>query len=138
MTKNTDVIRALAPLGFFYVIATVVFACGAPGAHAQKSIDQETRKIEYLIHEVQSLQGAQFFRNGVGYDGNAAADHLRLKWRAAGSRVTTAADFIRLCATVSSFSGLAYTIRFTDGREITSEDFFRQKLLDYKEPSSGP
>src|SRR4029077_1439722 len=77
-------------------IATVVFACGAPGAHAQKSVDQETRKIEYLIHEVQSLQGAQFFRNGVGYDGNAAADHLRLKWRAAGSRVTTAADFIRL------------------------------------------
>ena len=123
---------------FFYAIATVVFACGASGAHAQKSIDQETRKIEYLIHEVQSLQGAQFVRNGVGYDGNAAADHLRLKWRAAGSRVTTAAEFIRLCATVSSVSGIAYTIRFTDGREITSEEFFRQKLLDYKEPSSGP
>ncbi len=96
------------PCFFFYVIATVVFACGAPGAHAQESVDQETRKIEYLIHEVRSLQGAQFFRNGVGYDGNAAADHLRLKWRAAGPRVsTTAADFILLCATVSSVSGLA-------------------------------
>jgi hypothetical protein len=123
---------------FFYVIATVVFACGASGAHAQTSIDQETRKIEYLLHEVQSLQGAQFVRNGVGYDGNAAADHLRLKWRAAGSRVTTAAEFIRLCATVSSVSGIAYTIRFTDGREIIAEDFFRHKLLDYREPSSGP
>ena len=90
----------------------------------------EHRKVEYLIASVEALQGAQFIRNGKSYDAKAAADHLRLKLRTAGSRVVTADDFIRYCASVSSLSGMPYEIRFADGRVVTSETYLREKLAE--------
>ena len=91
--------------------------------------DAESRKIEALIQAVERLQGqAVFLRNGSSYDAKAAADHLRLKWKNAGRRVKTAQDFIRGCATGSSISGQPYRIRFNDGREIASADFFWTEL----------
>ena len=91
--------------------------------------DAEASKIEALIQAVAKLQDqATFIRNGTAYDAKAAADHLRLKWKNAGRRVKTAQDFIRGCATGSSMSGQPYRIRFQDGREITSADFFWTEL----------
>lgn len=91
--------------------------------------DAEAQKIEALILAVARLQGqAVFIRNGSEYDAKAAADHLRLKWKNAGRRVKTAQDFIRGCATGSSMSGQPYRIRFQDGREVTSADFFWTEL----------
>jgi hypothetical protein len=117
-----------------FLVLACLLGAGLAGvlrdARAQTTVLQETQKIEYLISEVQSLNDATFFRNGVGYDGVAAAAHLRLKWHAAGSRVTTAEDFIRRCATGSSVSGLPYTIRFSDGHELTSERFLHRKLRE--------
>jgi hypothetical protein len=85
----------------------------------------EAQKIEDLIQDVERLQGqATFVRNGAEYDARTAADHLRLKWKNAGRRVKTAGDFIRGCATGSSISGKPYLIRFKDGREVTSSDWF--------------
>lgn len=92
----------------------------------------EARKIDYLIASIESLQGAQFIRNGTAYDAKTAAGHLRLKLRNAGSRVATADDFIRLCASVSSVSGTPYQIRFTDGRVVSSETYLRQKLAEFE------
>jgi Family of unknown function (DUF5329) len=92
----------------------------------------EGQRIAYLIASVETLQGAQFIRNGTTYDAKAAADHLRLKLRMAGSRVVTADDFIRLCATGSSVSGLAYQIRFADGRVVSSQAYFQQTLAEFK------
>lgn len=91
----------------------------------------EDQKIEYLIASVAALQDAQFVRNGTTYDARAAADHLHLKLRMAGSRVTTADDFIRVCASVSSISGTPYQIRFADGREVSSEIYLRQRLAEF-------
>ncbi|MGH8443240.1 MAG: DUF5329 family protein, partial [Nevskiaceae bacterium] len=54
--------------------------------------------------------------------------HLQLKREKAGSRVRTAGDFIRLCASYSSLSGEAYLIRFADGRTRTAEDVLREEL----------
>jgi hypothetical protein len=90
----------------------------------------ESRKIVYLIASVESLKGAEFIRNGTAYDGKAAAEHLRMKLQNAGSRVTTADDFIRLCASASSMSGTPYLIRYSDGRVVTSEGFFKQRLAE--------
>lgn len=104
-------------------IAVTAFAGGAPSL--------EERKIEYLIASIETLQNAQFIRNGVAYDARAAADHLRLKRRSAGSRVATAEDFILICASVSSMSGMAYQIRFSDGRTILAEAYLRQQLADF-------
>jgi len=101
-------------------------------AHAADSASLEGQKIAYLITSIETLQGAQFIRNGTPYDAKAAADHLRLKLRMAGSRVLTADDFIRVCATASSVSGAPYQIRFADGLVISSEAYLRQKLAGFK------
>jgi len=91
----------------------------------------EDARIEYLLAVVASLQDAQFIRNGKAYDSKAAVDHLRTKLRAAGSRVQTAEDFIRDCASESSISGKPYAIRFADGTVLLAADFLRQKLLEF-------
>ena len=88
----------------------------------------EAAKIQHLIASVETLEGAQFLRNGRAYDAKAAGDHLRLKLRTAGDRVKTADDFIRLCGSRSSLSGEKYRIRFADGTTVDSEVFFRNRL----------
>ncbi len=100
-------------------------------AHAESPDVLEGRRIEYLIASIESLKNAEFVRNGSAYDAHAAADHLRLKRQKAGSRVATAEDFIRVCASVSSMSGAPYQIRFTDGRLVTSESFLRARLVEF-------
>jgi hypothetical protein len=111
------------------VICLLIFSIGVL-AHAADAMSVESRKIEYLLASIETLQGAQFIRNGTAYDAKHAADHLRLKLRNAGSRVVTAEDFIRLCASVSSVSGIPYQIRFADGRVVSSEAYLRQKLAE--------
>jgi Family of unknown function (DUF5329) len=101
-------------------------------AHAANLTPLEAQKIEYLIAAIETLPNAQFIRNGTAYDAKDAAGHLRLKLQSAGSRVATAEDFIRLCASVSSVSGLPYQIKFADGHTTTSEAFLRQKLADFE------
>jgi hypothetical protein len=59
---------------------------------------------------------------------------LRLKREKAGSRVKTPDDFIRLCGSVSSMSGLPYQIRYADGRVETSEAFLRARLAQLERP----
>jgi Family of unknown function (DUF5329) len=101
-------------------------------AHAADFASLEVRKIDFLIASIEGLQAAQFIRNGTAYSAKDAANHLRLKLRSAGSRVSTAEDFIRLCASASSVSGTPYQIRFSDGRTILSEAYLRQKLGEFK------
>ena len=43
-------------------------------------------------------------------------------------------DFIRLCGSVSSMSGLPYQIRYADGRVETSEAFLRARLAQLERP----
>jgi Family of unknown function (DUF5329) len=114
-----------------YLLVVVLFAIGAH-AHADGLAPLEARRIEYLIASIESLPNAQFIRNGTAYEAKDAADHLRLKLRAAGSRVASAEDFIRLCASVSSVSGLPYQIKFADGLTTTSEAYLKQKLAEFE------
>ena len=110
------------------------FLCVAAATHAAEMAPAEQRKIEQLIAAVTGLPNAQFIRNGSAYDAAAAGDHLRLKLKNAGSRIKTADDFIRYCASTSSVSGEPYKIRFADGREVTAEQFLRQKLAELQHP----
>ena len=113
--------------------ATLVCAlllCAASAAAQQAPALSEAQKIDALIQTVGGLRGAVFIRNGSEYDGQAAADHLRLKREKAGSRVATADDFIRRCGSVSSMSGRPYQIRWADGRTETSEAFLRARLAE--------
>jgi Family of unknown function (DUF5329) len=91
----------------------------------------ESKKIDFLINTVETLEDATFVRNGTPYDAKTAANHLRRKLKSAGSRVKSADDFIRYCATASSISGIPYQIRFSDGRVVSSEAFLRAKLAGF-------
>ena len=112
------------------VTAFVILAIFSGTVSAQDNI--EKKKIYFLISSVENLKGAKFIRNGIEYDdGKAAADHLRLKLQNAGGYVQTADDFIRLCASKSSITGKPYMIRLSDGKTITAEEYFREKLKEY-------
>jgi hypothetical protein len=111
------------------IAAFVILALFSIIVNAQDNI--EKKKIEFLISSVENFKGAVFIRNGSEYDGKAAAEHLRLKLKNAGSRVQTADDFIKLCASQSYFTGRPYMIRLSNGKTIKSEEYFREKLKEY-------
>ncbi len=112
---------------------TVALLAGSLLAHARELAPVERQKIEYLIASIETSGDAQFIRNGTAYSARAAADHLRLKLRNAGSKVRTAEDFIQYCASTSSTTGEPYQIRFPSGQVMTSEAYLRQKLLEFHE-----
>lgn len=109
------------------ILFLAVFAASIASAREQS----ETDKIHYLIATVEALKSAVFIRNGAEHDPREAADHLRLKLKRAGSRVKTADDFIRLCASRSFISGKPYLIRFKDSTVLEAEVFLRNKLKAY-------
>ena len=92
---------------------------------------REQQRIDFLIDAVAAMHDASFVRNGIAYPASKAADHLRRKLRYAGDAVPTAEAFIDTCATRSSLSGLAYTIRLADGNEVASADYLREQLAAY-------
>lgn len=112
-------------------LVAVALLTASVAAHADERSTAESARIEYLLAVVASLHNAQFIRNGTSYDSAAAVKHMRLKLSAAGSRVRTAEDFIRYCASASSVSGTPYEIRLADGRLVRSGDFLRQKLMEF-------
>jgi hypothetical protein len=113
------------------LIASLVLVGWSMSTHAAELSALEAEKIDYLIVSVAELHQGRFIRNGISHDAKSAAAHLRRKLRAAGSRITSADDFIDLCASASSVTGRPYRIRFADGREIDAKEYFRQKLAEY-------
>ncbi len=85
-------------------------------------------EIEALLHYVGALDGASFIRNGDVHTPKEAESHLRVKWEKQDSKIATAEDFIRLCATQSSMSGKPYHIRFADGHEEESAAVLAKQL----------
>ncbi len=69
-----------------------------------------------------------FIRNGVEHSPAEAAEHLEGKWRGAGEEVATPEDFIRICASRSSWSGQPYTVRRGDGTVVSSEAWLTATL----------
>ena len=92
----------------------------------------EHAKIEQLITIVEHLTSAHFVRNGRAYGASTAARFLRDKWKDRERSVHSAEDFINNVATRSSTTGLPYRIRFDDGREMTTAEFFRAELAKLK------
>ena len=95
---------------------------------AQALEPAEKQKIETLIKQVRALKDARFIRNGSSYSADNAATFLRRKWQANESNVKTARNFIDKVASFSGTSGKPYLIRFNDGREIKSQEFFLAEL----------
>lgn len=95
------------------------------------ALDQkEANKIEFLISAVENAENAVFIRNGTEHDSKEAGEHLRMKLRKAGNHINNADDFIKICSS-SYLSGKPYYIKFSDGKILEAEKFFRQKLSAY-------
>ena len=52
----------------------LAFLFAAALAHAGSPAPLEARKIEYLIRSVETLENAEFVRNGTAYEAKAAAE----------------------------------------------------------------
>ena len=88
--------------------------------------------IDALIARVAQARGVVFIRNGSEHSAAEAAAHLQRKLAAAHGRVTTAEQFIDVLGTRSSMTGIAYTVRLADGRELTSAAWLRQLLREVR------
>jgi hypothetical protein len=124
------------------IVALFALCLCAPAALAAAPAEsaatpEENARIERLISAVENLKDATFVRNGTDYDGKAAADHMRRKWKIVAKDVKTARDFIRLVGTKSSQSDKPYVIRFKDGKEIESAKFLSEQLEKLEKPAEG-
>jgi hypothetical protein len=94
---------------------------------------REQARIDFLIRGVETATNVKFVRNGTEYDGAAGAKHLRLKLGYAGERVKTAEDFVKYCASESSFTHQKYKIRAADGTLTDATTYFHAKLREFDE-----
>lgn len=116
-------------------LSVLVYGQSSPATQPSLS---ETKKIEMLISNIRGLKNAQFVRNGKEYDGQAAADHLQMKWSHEKAGIRTARDFIEQIASKSSQSGKPYLIRFDDGREVTTAEYLTTLLTAIEHAATRP
>lgn len=93
---------------------------------------QSDAEISALLGKVEHARGVTFIRNGSAHDASEAAAHLRRKLAAAHGRIDSAEQFIDAIGTRSSMTGIAYRVRFADGREIDSAAWLRQLLREVR------
>lgn len=96
------------------------------------------KEIEALLAVVTEMKDASFIRNGGSHGGKEAAAHLRMKWDKQKDKIKTAEEFITLCATKSYLSGERYKIRFKDGTEKFSSDYFTEELKKLRRKEAKP
>jgi hypothetical protein len=116
-----------ARLWLLLALVTAV-PCSLPAREAR-----EQARIDFLIRGVETATNVKFVRNGTEYDGVAGAKHLRRKLDYAGERVKTADDFVKYCASESSFTHQKYKIRAADGTTTDAATYFHAKLREFDE-----
>src|SRR6266487_2444956 len=116
-----------------FIITTLL--AGAFFALRAQNPYTEEQKITHLISYVRSLD-ATFIRNGSGYNPSQAADHLQVKRSYAGSKITTAEDFIGKLASRSSLTGKPYLVRFKNGKEFPCEMVLKFELKNLENGKS--
>ena len=93
-------------------------------------------EIQYLLSAIGS-SSCTFTRNGTNYRPEEAEDHLRMKYRRAGTRITSAEAFIERLASESSWTGQPYLIRCGINDPTPSGDWLTRKLGEYRRSYSG-
>ncbi len=88
-------------------------------------------EIEYLLTSVEQ-SGCTFIRNGDAHPAAEAADHLRMKYARAGSRVKGADQFIDRIASKSFLSGRAYTIQCGEADAYPTRLWLSERLAEYR------
>lgn len=109
-------------------IGCLILAVCSGVASASEMPAAEQKKIDALIAGVERMSDAVFIRNGKQYSTDLAAEFLRRKWKSYRSEIRSATEFIDKVASFSSTTGKRYSIRWRDGTERSSEEFFRAQL----------
>ncbi len=104
-----------------------ILACFISTASYAESLS-EKQKISQLLDAIETSH-AVFIRNGSEYSSKEAKEHLQMKLNKAGSRITTAKDFILNVASKSSSTGQPYYIK-TDDTKVEAEKWLLLKLAD--------
>jgi Family of unknown function (DUF5329) len=101
-------------------------------ADAQPTTTMQS-EVEHLLGSIQR-SGCTFYRNGSWHDAKAAQAHLRGKYErlVTYGQLASAEQFIDKAATQSSFSGQAYRVRCSDGKEVPSRDWMREQLRQFR------
>jgi hypothetical protein len=90
---------------------TVVALSLALSAAARASADPAAQgEIDHLLQYV-AQSSCTFVRNGDEYSGEKAREHLAMKYRFVGGRISTAEEFIQYLGTGSSVSGEPYHVK---------------------------
>lgn len=115
------------------LLGLVLALAFAQGAHAERPTPVALAEIEYLL-DYMGRSGCEFYRNGVWYDSGTAKAHLRYKYDVLTQhgQIGTAEDFIDKAATKSSLSGRAYKVRCDAGLELSSSQWLRNALANYR------
>jgi hypothetical protein len=114
--------------GAFIVLLTALVVQGGFAATTLPPAPlTDAEKIEALILAVEARKDLQFIRLDTAHTAGEAASMLRVKLAFAGDRVKTVDDFIDHVATATQ-SGKPYSVRYADGKEVSSAEFLRQEL----------
>lgn len=92
-----------------------------------KGLSYERAKIRYLLGHTSRSQYS-FDRNGLVYDGEKTARHLRKKYLQRIDKVRTAQDFIDKVASISTASGRPYLALPGDGKAYPTGDILNYEL----------
>ena len=93
------------------------------------------REIDHLLTFV-ATSPCTFVRNGTEYPPDKARDHLASKYQFAGSKITTAEEFIKYLATESSMSGELYHVK-CGKTDALSGVWLTDELNRFRKASSG-
>ena len=116
------------PAGLVLSLGWLVLTVGLGWTAPSDLPSAEKKKIESLISGVEQMTDAAFIRNGKKYNAAAAAEFLRRKWKSRQAEIHSAVEFIDKVGSFSSKSGKPYSIRWPDGKERLSSEFFRAQL----------
>ena len=120
-----------APRTLAALAATLAFALST-AAFAETTAQRE---IDHLLTFV-ATSSCTFVRNGTEYPPDKARDHLASKYQFAGSKITTAEEFIKYLATESSMSGELYHVK-CGKTDALSGVWLTDELKRFRKASSG-
>jgi hypothetical protein len=92
-------------------------------------------EIDHLLNFV-ATSSCTFVRNGTEYPPDKARDHLASKYQFAGSKITTAEEFIKYLATESSMSGELYHVKCGKTDALTGV-WLTEELTRFRKASAG-
>lgn len=90
------------------------------------------QEIKHLLNYVKTT-ACDYERNGVTYKGSEAVVHVQRKYDYFKEKITSAEDFVRLCATKSELTGQIYQIQCPQEPKQASATWLLKELAKFRQ-----